>query len=95
MEHLTGYLVAFQHTGLYLAMLLFFGFYPVLSAVVWLTTSFIYYSRKENLDEEQEAGLYALPDPPPRVSVLIPAYCEEKVIEATLEGALRIDYPDY
>jgi len=95
MDLLTGYLVAFQHTGLYLAMLLFFGFYPVLSAVVWLTTSFIYYSGKENLDEDQEAGLYALPDPPPRVSVLIPAYCEEKVIETTIEGALRIDYPNY
>src|SRR4030066_330168 len=29
------------------------------------------------------------------VSVLIPPYCEEKVIEATLEGALGIDYPNF
>lgn len=95
MEPLAGYLVAFQQTALYIAMLLFFGFYPVFSAVVWLTTSFIYFAGKEKLDQDKEAGLYALPDPPPKVSVLIPAHCEEKVIGATLEGALRIDYPDY
>src|SRR5512142_1574749 len=95
MELLAGYLDAFQHTALYLAMLLFFGFYPVLSAVVWLTTSFIYFAGKEKLDRDKEAGLYALPEPPPKVSVLIPAHCEEKVIAATLEGALRIDYPDF
>ena len=88
-------LVAFQGTGIYLAMLFFFGFYPVLSAVVWVTTSFIYFLRKEKIGEEKEAGLYALPVPPPPVSVLIPSYCEEKVIEATIEAALAIDYPDF
>ena len=90
-----GMLIAFQHTTVYWVILLFFGFYPMLSAIVWLVTSAIYFSRKEQLPAEAEAGLYALPDPPPPVSVLIPAYCEEKVIEATVEGALRIDYPDF
>jgi len=88
-------LVALQHSFPYRAMLYFFGFYPILSAVVWLTTSLIYYARKEHLPRDREAGLYRLPDPPPRVSVVIPAYCEEKVIERTVEAALRIDYPDF
>ncbi|HZD54769.1 MAG TPA: glycosyltransferase family 2 protein [Candidatus Aquicultoraceae bacterium] len=95
MDLVTGLLIDFQHTTAYWIMLVFFGFYPVFSAIVWLTTSIIYYTRKERLSGEKEAGLYSLPDPPPKVSVLIPTYCEEKMIEATLEGALAIEYPDF
>ena len=89
------FLVAFQHTTVYWVMLVFFGFYPVFSAIVWLVTSVVYYSRKERMSEEEESNFYALPDPPPMVSVLIPTYCEEKMIEATIEGALAIDYPNF
>ncbi len=95
MEAVAGALVSFQQTWIYIAMLLFFGFYPVLSAIVWLTTSLFYFLRKEKLGEREEAVLYALPDPPPFVSVLIPAYCEERLIGETIEGALRIDYPAF
>jgi len=84
MAEIPGILIAFQHTTVYWIMLLFFGFYPILSAIVWLVTSAIYFSGKEKLPGEAEADLYTLPDPPPAVSVLIPAYCEEKVIEATV-----------
>ncbi len=95
MEWVAAVLAGFQHTRIYLAMLLFFGAYPVLSAVVWLMTSLFYFLGKERTDERREAALYALPDPPPLVSVLIPAHCEEKLIGATIEGALRIDYPSF
>lgn len=95
MAEIIASLIAFQHTNVYWVMLVFFGFYPVFSAIVWLVTSVIYFVRKERLSEEDEADLYELPTPPPMVSVLIPTYCEEKVIEATLEGALRIDYPNF
>jgi len=95
MDHLVAGMNFFQHTTLYWVMLMFFGIYPVFSAVVWVTTSVIYYSRKERMGEEEEAALYALPEPPPMVSVLIPTYCEEEGIEATLEAALRIDYPRF
>ena len=95
MEEFSGLLIDFQHTTVYWCMLLFFGFYPVLSAVIWLVTSAIFFFRKERLSGEEETLLYTLPDPPPMVTVLIPAYCEEKVIEATVEGALRIDYPNF
>ena len=95
MAEIIAALVAFQHTNVYWVILVFFGFYPVFSAIVWLTTSIIYFTRKERLPEEKEADLYALPYPPPMVSVLIPTYCEEKMIESTIEGALRIDYPNF
>ncbi len=88
-------LVSLQHTWIYLAMLFFFGVYPVLSAIVWLMTSLFYFHRRERPDERREAAFYQIPDPPPMVSVLIPTFCEEKLIEATIEGALRIDYPAY
>jgi biofilm PGA synthesis N-glycosyltransferase PgaC len=95
MDHLIAGMNFFQHTTLYWVMLIYFGFYPVFSAVVWVTTSVIYFSRKERMGKEEEAALYALPEPPPMVSVLIPTYCEEEGIEATLEAALRIDYPRF
>jgi biofilm PGA synthesis N-glycosyltransferase PgaC len=60
-----------------------------------VTTSAIYYFRKERIDTEKETALYTLPEPPPMVSVLIPTYCEEKGIEETLGAALRIDYPRF
>ncbi len=95
MDPFVRLLVDFQHTTAYWVMLVFFGFYPVFSAIVWLTTSIVYFLRKERMPEEKEAGLYTLPDPPPMVSVLIPTFCEEKVIEATIEGVLKLDYPNY
>jgi biofilm PGA synthesis N-glycosyltransferase PgaC len=95
MDHLVAGMNFFQHTTLYWVMLIFFGFYPVFSAVVWVTTSVIYFFGKERMGKEEEAALYALPEPPPMVSVLIPTYCEEEGIAATLEAALRIDYPRF
>ncbi len=88
-------MIAFQHTAVYWIMLVFFGFYPIFSAIVWLITSVVYFSRKERLTEEEEVSFYAIPDPPPTVSVLIPTFCEERVVEATLEGALAIEYPAF
>ena len=95
MDHVASGMTFFQHTTLYWVMLVYFGFYPVFSAVVWVTTSIIYFFRKERMEEKKEAALYELPEPPPMVSVLIPAYCEEKGIEATLDAAARIDYPRF
>lgn len=72
--------------------LLFFAFYPVLSAIVWISTSFYFSLRRErDKDPLKPPALEHYP----MVSVLIPAYCEEKVIAETLECATRIDYPNY
>jgi len=74
--------------------LVFFAFYPVMSAIVWISTALSFYLRRERLEEEQDAAPPAL-DNAPMVTVLIPAYCEEKTIAETLECATRIDYPNY
>jgi poly-beta-1,6-N-acetyl-D-glucosamine synthase len=76
---------------LYWIALGFFAFYPVVSAIVWITTSLNYYFRRERGHNEDPEPLASYPS----VSVLIPAYCEEKVIAETLTWATRIDYPNY
>jgi biofilm PGA synthesis N-glycosyltransferase PgaC len=85
---------AFSHLEahpLYVAVLLFFGFYPIISSIIWITTSILYWARRER---KPKASFYELDEPPP-VSILIPAYCEGIVIRRTLEGVLAIDYPDF
>lgn len=76
---------------LYWAALGFFAFYPVVSAITWVSTSLLFYMKRER---KADTGPEPL-DEYPAVSVLIPAYCEERLIGETLEWATRIDYPDY
>lgn len=78
-----------QHP-LYLAVLVFFGLYPILSSIVWITTSVLYWMRRERAAPED---FYRMGETP-LVSVLIPAYCEGKVIRRTLDGVLAMDYPN-
>ena len=91
------WLIQFLHVvqahPVYWASLLFFAAYPVLSAITWVTTGLHFYLRRERGQETQST-------PPvlahyPSVSVLIPAYCEEKVVGQTLQAAIAIDYPDF
>ncbi len=76
--------------------LVFFAFYPILSAIMWVTTGVFFYLRRER--ETEEDGTPELPRvlaryPP--ATVLIPAFCEEKHIAETLACAVAIDYPDF
>ena len=86
-------LVAVQHEPAYWVALIYFAAYPVLSALVWVTTGIQFYLRRERGNESIE------PPPTlehyPMVSVLIPAFCEEKLIAETLRTATAIDYPNY
>ena len=70
-------------------MLLFFAFYPILSSLVWISTSLLYYWRWERHLDPTFYEIEAFP----LVTVLIPAYGEERVIAKTIEGILAIDYP--
>src|SRR2546422_1016727 len=76
----------------------FFAIYPVVSSIMWVSTALNFYLRRER-DKGGNPG--PEDETPPRlesypmVSVLIPAYCEEKVIAETLECAIHIDYPNY
>jgi biofilm PGA synthesis N-glycosyltransferase PgaC len=71
--------------------MIFFASYPVVSSIVWVSTALIAFSRRERHEPAEVPVL----DRYPPVTVLIPAFCEERVIANTLEWATRLDYPDY
>jgi biofilm PGA synthesis N-glycosyltransferase PgaC len=75
----------------------FFAIYPVVSSIVWVTTALQFYLRRECEKPAHPGGEEKPPELEsyPMVSVLIPAYCEEKMIGDTLACATRIDYPNY
>jgi poly-beta-1,6-N-acetyl-D-glucosamine synthase len=85
-----GFLLGVQTSRVYWALLVFFAFYPILSSLVWVTTSLLYFFRREV--GEPDPDLYRI-DGYPLVSVLIPAHNEEKTITSTLRGVLEMDYP--
>lgn len=82
---------AIVNNPVYQAIIYFFASYPIFSSLVWVTTSLIYYIRRERTDD----GDFYRIDEYPMVSVLIPAYYEERNITGTVEHALRLNYPRY
>jgi biofilm PGA synthesis N-glycosyltransferase PgaC len=82
-------LAAIDHSLAYRVALVYFGFYPIFMAIIWVVLSVMYFRRRET---KQEA---AADDYAPFVSVIIPAYAEEQTIARTLEALLDVDYPDY
>jgi biofilm PGA synthesis N-glycosyltransferase PgaC len=80
-----------EHSVFYLIALVFFAWYPIFSSLMWIITSLIYFFRRERKQGEEYYRL----DVYPSVTVLIPAYNEERNIESTLRAATSIDYPEY
>ncbi|HEX2698970.1 MAG TPA: glycosyltransferase family 2 protein [Acidimicrobiales bacterium] len=73
--------------------LAFLALYPIAMAVVWVVTSVMYAFRREVGDDGSFA---AIPDDRLlSVSIIVPAYEEELVLDATLEALHDLDYPDY
>ena len=72
--------------------LLFFAAYPIVTSIMWITTSMIFLRTWERggppPDSISDDGL-------PLATVLIPAHNEAEVIADTLRAACRIDYPHY
>jgi biofilm PGA synthesis N-glycosyltransferase PgaC len=79
-----------QQSPLYLAVLVFFAWYPLFSSAMWIFTSLIFYARRERRGEPAIEEEYS-----PPVTLLVSAYNEANHIEETIEGCLAIDYPDY
>ena len=93
-DSIRAFLLAVPTWPPYWWVLVFFAFYPILSAIMWVTTGVFFYMRREH-----DGG--ATPEQPPLLArypsatVLIPAFCEEKHIAESLACACAIDYPDF
>jgi poly-beta-1,6-N-acetyl-D-glucosamine synthase len=86
-----GIFRAIESTPIYLWALVFFAVYPVVSSIMWTSTASAYWIRREFRRRVEPLPMGT----PPRVSVIIPTYCEELHIEETLEACLALDYPDF
>jgi poly-beta-1,6-N-acetyl-D-glucosamine synthase len=91
-----GWLFHLQHTSIYILAMSFLGMYPMVSGMVWVVTALIYRFRRERQVESPIAAGTKVTRPfedLPFITIIIPAFCEEKVIARAIRGCLRIDYP--
>lgn len=93
MFELEPLLIAVQHTTLYGVALMFFAGYPVVTSLMWVTTSLVFVFRWERRDVDVAPGTSR--EYVPMVTVLIPAHGEEAVLARTLAAVCRIEYPRY
>jgi biofilm PGA synthesis N-glycosyltransferase PgaC len=87
-------LVRFEASPFYMALLLYFAWYPLATSVMWIFTSILFYRQKE-VGETDFYDFSGDNDYRPMVSFVIPAYNEEKNIAATLTGVLKVNYSDF
>ncbi|WP_425837097.1 glycosyltransferase family 2 protein [Streptomyces fractus] len=69
-------------------LLVFLAFYPVVTAAAWMAGGVIFRLREESPEIVTPPGGW------PGVTVLVPAYNEERVIARCVEALRAVDYPD-
>src|SRR6266496_1098298 len=89
MDWLASILRWVAQTPPYHLALAFVAAYPIVTGVMWTLTSLIFYGRNERDAQEPDD------DYVPFVSVVVAAYCEETIIEATIDALLALEYPNY
>ncbi|MCP4291266.1 MAG: poly-beta-1,6 N-acetyl-D-glucosamine synthase [bacterium] len=87
-------IVDFENSIGYKTLLVYFAWYPLISSVMWIFTSLIFYRRREGGKEGAFSLFYDLKEKP-LVTFIIPAYNEESSIARTLAGVLEVDYPNF
>jgi biofilm PGA synthesis N-glycosyltransferase PgaC len=93
MNGLQSVLDLIQHSSLYWATLVFFAAYPVVTSVMWVTTSLVFVARWERRGIDVAPGTSSVYVP--MVTILVPAHNEQAVIERSLAAACAIEYPRY
>ena len=86
--------VAIEHSWVYMVVLVYFAWYPLVTSVMWIFTSVIFYRNREGGRPGAFDMFYQLDDRP-LVSFIIPAFNEEANIAHTLAGVLAVDYPKF
>jgi len=90
MIDIIGILAWIESNSVYLVILSFFAWYPLITSGTLVTAAVFFYARRE-----RGQTLLVEADFTPTVSVVISAYNEESNIQQTIEGALAINYPDF
>jgi len=93
MPSVESVLIAIQHTTVYSVALIFFAAYPVITSLMWVTTSLVFVFRWERGAKDLAPGTSR--EYVPMVTVLIPAHNEEAVVARSLAAVCRIEYPRY
>jgi biofilm PGA synthesis N-glycosyltransferase PgaC len=84
--------VAIAASPAYRSILLFFALYPLLAALMWVWTGFIFYLRREATADK---SFYEIPDSDlPMVSLIIPEYNEALTACGAMTAFLSLDYPN-
>jgi biofilm PGA synthesis N-glycosyltransferase PgaC len=88
---LVDLLATLQHSIVFQVTLVYFAVYPIVTSILWITTSLMFRLRWEPRNDEAAPPAGALP----AVSVLVPAHNEEVVIVRSVRAMLAMDYPDF
>jgi len=80
---------AIEASPVYVVAIAFYGLYPIITSFIYIVTAVVYHFRRPQ--KPPEIAEHELPF----VSVIVPAYCEESVIERSIEGVLQLDYPSF
>ena len=84
-------LQAIQATTAYDWTLAFFAAYPIVTSIMWISTSLLFRWRWEPANATPPGRS----TPWPLVSVLVPAHNEQAVIARSVAAMLRLDYPAF
>ena len=79
-----------ESNTLYLVILSFFAWFPLVSSGTLVMAAVFFYLRRERSDHPASDPAFT-----PTVSVVISAFNEQDHIERTIRGTLAIDYPDF
>jgi biofilm PGA synthesis N-glycosyltransferase PgaC len=82
---------AIEQSQIYWYFVLFYGFYPVVTSLIWVCTALLYYVKHDLSGKPTYGG----EEDCPLISILIPAYFEEAGIARALRGLTQLDYPNY
>lgn len=85
----TSILQNIENSTTYSVILFYIGIYPLFGGILWIVSSIIYWFHRE-----RKAPLTS-PTYQPKISVIIPAFNEEKYIRRALDSVCALNYPDY
>ncbi len=82
---------AIEQSPVYWVFVQFYGFYPVVTSLIWVSTAILYFVKYDII----QAKTFEDGEEWPSISILIPAYFEEAGIAKALHGLTKLDYPNY